>query len=80
MATLLEQRPTKLHLKRDKHMDRHQQKKGIKDIRGLPKKNGAGKGNWGKAEDDINYHTPSQAINSPSVQVVNQETFLKLKQ
>ena len=33
--------------------DRHLQKSGLKDIRGNPKKDGAGKANWGSIEQEI---------------------------
>ena len=34
-------------------MDRSYQKNGLNDIRGQPKKQGAGRGNWGSVQDEI---------------------------
>ncbi|KAJ1560533.1 hypothetical protein HK096_008278 [Nowakowskiella sp. JEL0078] len=41
--------------KKDSEKDRHLQKSGSKDVRGLPKKSGAGKGNWGSVEDERDF-------------------------
>jgi len=36
--------------------DKHLQRGGLKDLRGSPSKNGAGKGNWGSIIDEIKYY------------------------
>jgi len=33
--------------------DKHLQRGGLRDLRGFPNKNGAGKRNWGSIEDEI---------------------------
>jgi len=52
--------------------DKHLQRGGLKDLRGSPSKNGAGKGNWGSIKDEIkNYedaYVPTK-VNENKIQV-----------
>jgi hypothetical protein len=53
--------------------DRHLQRNGITDLRGIPKKEGAGQHNWGKPTDALSdqhyeYHEEMPKYNKEKVQ------------
>jgi hypothetical protein len=53
----------------------------MKDIRGLPKKNGAGGANWGKEYEEEELTSPDrmESTKGVGVKVVNEKEFNKLK-
>jgi len=63
--------------------DKHLQRGGLKDVRGSPTKNGAGKGNWGSINDEIknfdDSYEPRQQQPSKKVDVIDDEEYEKIK-
>ncbi|ORX78444.1 hypothetical protein BCR32DRAFT_282282 [Anaeromyces robustus] len=62
--------------------DKHLQRCGLRDLRGSPNKNGAGKGNWGSIDDEIkNYedaYEPKQQGGN-KIQVIDDKEYEKIK-
>ena len=59
--------------------DHHQQRSKYQDVRGLPKKDGAGGHNWGNVEDESAQHIPTAQPAKQDVHVVDSSQFEQLK-
>ncbi|KAI8805917.1 hypothetical protein BJ742DRAFT_774641 [Cladochytrium replicatum] len=72
------------HNHKNDSKDRHVSKTGNLDVRGLPKKQGAGKGNWGSTDDYdeeiADADSPTQVVTEQKIKVVTQEEAQKLQQ
>ncbi|CAG8436070.1 17161_t:CDS:2 [Funneliformis caledonium] len=71
------------------NQEKHHQRGTLTDIRALPKKSGAGNGNWGVVGDEINSEeynlmmatniTKLSNVQSSHIKVIATEEFMKLR-